>query len=123
MTDFHHQLCSTSVLDPACGSGNFLYVAMARMKELEAEVLDLLAEIAPNDTLTAEMDKFKVRPDQFLGLEINERATAIAQLVLWIGYFQWQQRTTGKADTNDRPLLPRQATIECRDAVLEYDEK
>lgn len=123
LTDFHQKLCNTRVLDPACGSGNFLYVAMARMKELEAEVLDLLAEIAPDETLTAEMDKFKVRPDQFLGLEINERATAIAQLVLWIGYFQWHKKATGKADTNDRPLLPKQSTIECRDAVLEYDEK
>jgi len=123
LTDFHHQLCNTRVLDPACGSGNFLYVAMARMKELEAEVLDLLSEIAPNETLTAEMDKFKVRPDQFLGLEINERATAIAQLVLWIGYFQWHKKSTGKADTNDRPLLPKQSTIQCRDAVLDYDEK
>jgi len=55
---------------------------MARMRELEAEVLDLLSEITPNETLTAEMDTFKVRPDQFLGLEVNERATAIAQLVL-----------------------------------------
>lgn len=123
LTDFHHLLCRTKVLDPACGSGNFLYVAMARMKELEAEVLDLLSELAPNETLTAEMDQFKVRPDQFLGLEINERATAIAQLVLWIGYFQWHKKATGKADTNDRPLLPKQSTIENRDAVLAYDEK
>ena len=123
VTDFHHLLCQTKVLDPACGSGNFLYVAMARMKELEAEVLDLLSEIAPKETLTAEMAGFKVRPDQFLGLEINERATAIAQLVLWIGYFQWHKKATGKADTNDRPLLPKQSTIECRDAVLAYDEK
>lgn len=123
ITDFHHFLCETKVLDPACGSGNFLYVAMARMKELEAEVLDLLTEIAPKETLTAEMEGFKVRPNQFLGLEINERATAIAQLVLWIGYFQWHKKATGKADTNDRPLLPKQSTIECRDAVLAYDEK
>ncbi len=123
ITDFHHLLCQTKVLDPACGSGNFLYVAMARMKELEAEVLDLLSEIAPKETITAEMEGFKVRPDQFLGIEVNERATAIAQLVLWIGYFQWHKKATGKADTNDRPLLPKQSTIENRDAVLAYDEK
>jgi hypothetical protein len=49
----------------------------------------------------------KVRPEQFLGLEINHQAVAIAQLVLWIGYFQWQRKTTGKADTGDRPLLPK----------------
>ena len=38
---FHAQLAQTKVLDPACGTGNFLYVAMARMKELEGEVLGL----------------------------------------------------------------------------------
>ncbi|PQJ30171.1 class I SAM-dependent DNA methyltransferase [Rubritalea profundi] len=117
--NFHRQLCAIRVLDPACGSGNFLYVALARMKELEAEVLDLLDALGGNRTL--EMDSFKVRPDQFLGLEINERACAIAQLVLWIGYFQWHHKTTGTADTNDRPLLPKQQTISHKDAVLDYD--
>ena len=118
---FHAHLCDIKVLDPACGSGNFLYVALAKLKELEAEVLDLLDELGGDRTL--EMSKSKVRPDQFLGIEINSRAAAIAQLVLWIGYFQWHHRTTGKADTNDRPLLQSQNTIENRDAVLAYDEK
>ena len=49
------------------------------------------------------------------------RAVAIAQLVLWIGFFQWQRRTTGKADTNERPLLPKEATILHQDVVLAYD--
>lgn len=118
---FHAHLCDIKVLDPACGSGNFLYVALAKLKELEAEVLDLLEELGGDRTL--EMSQVKVRPDQFLGIEINSRAAAIAQLVLWIGYFQWHHRTTGKADTNDRPLLQSQNTIENRDAVLAYDEK
>lgn len=69
------------------------------------------------------MDTVLIRPSNFLGIEINPRAAAIAQLVLWIGYFQWHKRTTGKADTNDRPLLPKHNSIECRDAVLDYDEK
>lgn len=118
---FHGQLCDLRVLDPACGSGNFLYVALAKLKELEAEVLDLLDELGGDRTL--EISKAKVRPDQFLGIEVNSRAAAIAQLVLWIGYFQWHHKTTGKADTNDRPLLESQNTIENRDAVLAYDEK
>ncbi len=118
---FHRQLCDTRVLDPACGSGNFLYVALARIKELEAEVLDLLEELGGNRTL--EMDTARVRPSQFKGIELNPRAAAIAQLVLWIGYFQWQLKTTGTADTNDRPLLRSENTIECRDAVLAYDER
>jgi hypothetical protein len=64
-----------------------------------------------------------VRPEQFLGLEISPNAVAIAQLVLWIGYFQWQRKTTGKADTGDRPLLPKTPSIRQQDAVLAYDER
>ena len=70
-----------------------------------------------------EMHGFRVRPEQFLGLEINKQAVAIAQLVLWIGYFQWQRKTTGKADTGDRPLLPKDKSIFEQDAVLAYDER
>lgn len=118
---FHHKLAHIRVLDPACGSGNFLYVALELLKRLEAEVLDLFEALGGDRKL--EIDSFLIRPSNFLGIELNPRAAAIAQLVLWIGYFQWNLRTTGKADTNDRPLLPKQNSIECRDAVLAYDEK
>ncbi|HSP43121.1 MAG TPA: DNA methyltransferase, partial [Luteolibacter sp.] len=118
---FHHKLAGIRVLDPACGSGNFLYVALELLKRLEAEVLDLFEALGGDRRL--EMDTTIIRPGNFLGIELNPRAAAIAQLVLWIGYFQWHQRVTGKADTNDRPLLPKDNTIECRDAVLAYDEK
>ncbi|MDF1850051.1 MAG: hypothetical protein P1U85_04395 [Verrucomicrobiales bacterium] len=118
---FHHDLCRVRVLDPACGSGNFLYVTLEHMKQLEAEVLDFFERIGGDRTL--EMDSFKVRPDQFWGMELNRSAVSIAQLVLWIGYFQWHFKTTGRADTNDRPLLPKQNTILHQDAVLAYDEK
>ncbi len=118
---FHHKLAKIRVLDPACGSGNFLYVSLELLKRLEAEVLDLFEKLGGDRAL--EMDTVLIRPTNFLGIEINQRAAAIAQLVLWIGYFQWHRRTTGKADTNDRPLLPKHNTIECRDAVLAYDEK
>jgi hypothetical protein len=119
--DFHHKLAKTRVLDPACGSGNFLYVALELLKRLEAEVLDLFEALGGDRKL--EMDTTIIRPSNFLGIELNPRAAAIAQLVLWIGYFQWHQRTTGKADTNDRPLLPKHNSIENRDAVLAYEEK
>jgi len=118
---YHHQLCRLRILDPACGSGNFLYVTLEHLKLLEAEVLDFFEAIGGDRTL--EMSSFKVRPDQFHGMELNRSAVLIAQLVLWIGYFQWHYRTTGKADTNDRPLLPKQNTILHQDAVLAYDEK
>lgn len=117
--DFHRQLAELRVLDPACGSGNFLYVSLELMKRLEAEVLDAYEELGGD--IAFEMKSFKVGPRQFLGLEINRRAVAIAQLVLWIGFFQWQRKTTGKADTNERPLLPKEPSIVQQDAVLAYD--
>jgi hypothetical protein len=94
---------------------------MEHMKRLEAEVLQLIAALGGNAGM--EMQGFRVRPEHFIGLEINKQAVAIAQLVLWIGYFQWQHKTTGKADTGDRPLLPKDRSIFEQDAVLAYDER
>ncbi len=118
---FHHRLCGLTVLDPACGTANFLYVTMEHMKRLEAEVLQLIAALGGDASM--EMQGFRVRPEHFIGLEINQQAVAIAQLVLWIGYFQWQHKTTGKADTGDRPLLPKDRSIFEQDAVLAYDQR
>ena len=81
----------------------------------------LATEKANKADAAFEMASFKIGPRQFLGLEINRRAVAIAQLVLWIGFFQWQRKTTGKADTNERPLLPKEASIVQQNAVLAYD--
>ncbi len=121
VTAFHRYLCGLTVLDPACGTANFLYVTMEHMKRLEAEVLELIAALGGDAGM--EMQGFRVRPEHFIGLEINKQAVAIAQLVLWIGYFQWQHRTTGKADTGDRPLLPKDRSIFEQDAVLAYDAR
>ena len=63
---------------------------------------------------------FTVDPHQLLGIEINPRAAAIADLVLWIGYLQWHFRTRGDAMPAE-PVLKKFNNIECRDAVLEYD--
>ena len=118
---FHRHLCKLRILDPACGTANFLYVTMEHIKRLETEVLELIAALDGDAVM--EMHGFRVRPEQFIGLEINKHAVAIAQLVLWIGYFQWQRKTTGKADTGDRPLLPKDQSIFEQDAVLAYDER
>ena len=84
-------------------------------------MLDLFEKLGGDRAL--EMNTVIVRPDNFLGIELNSRAAAIAQIVLWIGYFQWHRKTTGNADTNERPLLPKNNTIENRDAVLDYEGK
>src|SRR5690606_13382846 len=78
---YHHRLCATRVLDPACGTGNFLYVALELMKKLEGEVLEALARLGANESLALEGET--VDPHQFLGLERNPRAAAIAELVVW----------------------------------------
>lgn len=91
---FHDTLCHTRVLDPACGTGNFLYVAMELMKRLEGEVLDFLKELGERQATFERTDQ-TVSPRQFFGLEKNARAVPIAELVLWIGYLQWQFRTMG----------------------------
>ncbi|MGY3437906.1 MULTISPECIES: class I SAM-dependent DNA methyltransferase [unclassified Marinovum] len=115
---FHQQLCETRVLDPACGSGNFLYVALELMKRLEGEVTVLLSELGEEQTALA-LAGYTVDPHQFLGLELNPWAAAVAELVLWIGYLQWHFRTYGKASPSE-PVLRDFHNIENRDAVLTY---
>jgi hypothetical protein len=119
---FHSRLAQTRVLDPACGTGNFLYVAMARMKELEGEVLDLLVELG-DDQYLAELSGHTITPENFLGIEVNPRAAAIAQLVLWIGYLQWHFRVNGNDRPPPEPILRDIRTIENRDALIEWDDR
>jgi hypothetical protein len=66
------------------------------------------------------MAGFTVDPHQLLGLEVNPRAAAIAELVLWIGYLQWHFRTRGRV-TPPEPIIKNFHNIECRDAVLAWD--
>jgi hypothetical protein len=117
---FHHRLCKLRVLDPACGSGNFLYVALEHLKRLEGEVLNQLHDIGHGQA-QFEIEGLSVDPHQFLGLELNPRAAAIAELVLWIGYLQWHFRTQGSG-LPPSPILKDFHNIECRDAVLAYDD-
>jgi hypothetical protein len=116
---FHHRLCQIRVLDPACGSANFLYVTLEHMKRLEGEVLDQLHAFGRGQQ-RLEAEWLTVDPQQFLGLELNPRAAAIAELVLWIGYLQWHFRTSGSG-LPPQPILKDFRNIECRDAVLACD--
>jgi hypothetical protein len=116
---FHRRLCEIRVLDPACGSGNFLYVTLEHLKRLEGEVLNALDRLG-HEQAALEMAGFTVDPHQLLGLEVNPRAAAIAELVLWIGYLQWHFRTRGRV-TPPEPIIKNFRNIECRDAVLAWD--
>ena len=110
---FHARLRKIRVLDPACGSGNFLYVTMEHMKRLEGEVLQACRAYGGQGSL------LEITPEQFLGLEINPRAAHIAEMVLWIGYLQWHFRTRGNA-TPSEPVIKRFENIQNRDAVIAW---
>lgn len=111
--DFHRRLATTRVLDPACGTGNFLYVTLELMKRLEGEVLEVLAELSGEEIL--HLDTETVHPRNFHGLEVNARAAAIAQLVLWLGYIRWQLRNGGQVSD---PVLEDVQSIVTTDALL-----
>jgi len=119
--DFHRKLCEVTVLDPACGSGNFLYVALELMKRLEGEVTALLEELGESQSSLG-LSGMTVDPHQFLGIEVNPWAAAVSELVLWIGFLQWHFRTYGKAAPSE-PVLKDFKNIECRDAVLEWSDR
>ena len=115
---FHHQLCTLRVLDPACGSGNFLYVTLEHLKRLEGEVINQLEDFGVTQT-TLGLEGETVTPQQLLGIEINDRAAALAELVLWIGYLQWHIRTRGNKAVAE-PVVHDYGNIEHRDAVLAW---
>lgn len=124
---FHHRLCAVRVLDPACGSGNFLYVTLEHLKRLEGEVLNALDELGFRQTgLALDGERADalagetVDPHNLLGIELNPRAAAIAEVVLWIGYLQWHFRTRGDV-TPPVPVIRDFRNIENRDAVLAHD--
>jgi hypothetical protein len=116
ITAFHETLCKTRILDPACGTGNFLYVSLELLKRLEGEVLEALTDLGGQEVLRG-LEGHTVDPHQFLGLEINPRAAAIAELVLWIGYLQWHLRT--QSGLPSEPILKAFRNIVVKDAVLE----
>jgi hypothetical protein len=113
---FLGQLQETRVLDPSCGTGNFLYVSMELMKRLEAEVHQVLIGLGGTPPLIG------INPEQFLGLELNPRAARVAELVLWIGYLQIYAREHGKASPPE-PILRAFKNIREQDAVLAYTSK
>ncbi|MEQ8757614.1 MAG: class I SAM-dependent DNA methyltransferase [Coleofasciculus sp. G1-WW12-02] len=116
--EFLAELRSIRILDPACGSGNFLYVTLDLLKGLETEVVTRLVDVVGEVQLGLE----QVNPSQFLGIEINPRAAAIAELVIWIGYLQWHFKRFGTAAPPE-PILQKFHNIEYRDAVLACDGK
>jgi hypothetical protein len=114
---FHTWMRGLRFLDPACGSGNFLYVCLHLVKRVELEVLREIEEITGNPDLQIE----EVGPWQFHGIEVKPWAREIAELTLWIGYHQfWAEHHKGV--NPPEPVLKDTGTLELRDAVLAWDE-
>ena len=111
---FLDELAAVRILDPACGSGNFLYVALERLLTLEKEVMTYRA----NNGLP--MGLPLIRPTQVLGLEINEYAQELAQVAIWIGYLQWMI-TNGFTGISE-PVLDPLETITLQDALLDHSD-
>ena len=110
---FLERLRNFRVLDPACGSGNFLYLSLLALKDiehranLEAEALGCTREFPA------------VGPECVLGIELNPYAAELARVSVWIGEIQWMRRNGFEAAKN--PILRSLGNIENRDAVLVMD--
>ncbi len=113
LREFLGRLRGFRVLDPACGSGNFLYLALRALKDLEHQVqLEAHALGLGRQVPT-------IGPASVKGVEINPYAAELARASVWIGEIQWMQRNG--FPLNRRPILDHLESIECRDAVLTAD--
>ncbi len=111
---FLTRLRSVRVLDPACGSGNFLYVTLRLLKDLEQAAIRWGSERLG---VTGEFPQ--VGPHNVLGIEINPYAKELAGVSIWVGHIQWML-DNGYGFPHD-PVLQPLDNIECRDAVLTKD--
>jgi type II restriction/modification system DNA methylase subunit YeeA len=113
LEDFGHRLANVTVLDPACGSGNFLYVAINLLLDLEKLVISHSSQHG--------VSWFPlVRPTHLYGIEINPYAYQLAQIIIWIGYLQWMHHNGFKAPSN--PVLQPIENIRHMDAILDLSE-
>ena len=101
------------VLDPACGSGNFLYLALLALKDLEHQAM------VEAEALGLQREFPQVGPEAVLGLEVSPYAAELARVSVWIGHIQWARRHGLPAPSD--PVLRTLDTIACRDSVLAPD--
>lgn len=109
---FRERLGAFRVLDPACGSGNFLYLALRHLKDFDYRI----EEEAKALGVAPDPKGQRITPKTVLGIEINPYAAELARVTVWIGELQWQLRN-GYGITR-RPILGALDGIENRDALL-----
>ena len=112
-SDFIEMLSEFRILDPACGSGNFLYLSLKALKDIEQKA-NVEAE-----ALGLPRGFPRVGPEAVKGIEINSYAAELARVSIWIGEIQWMRANGFPAATN--PILKPLSNIECRDAILTSD--
>ena len=112
LSQFQKRLADVKVLDPACGSGNFLYVSLAQLKALEKEVVAFATAHGLGDFVP------RVHPAQLFGIETNEYAHELASAVVWIGYLQWKHRN-GFDLAGETPILQPLDNIRLKDAMVD----
>ena len=115
LSDFVERLRRVSVLDPACGSGNFLYVSLKELLDLEKEVSAFAGEIGLTPFFP------EVSPEQLHGIETSPYAHELAQVAIWIGYLQWM--VDNGFGTRQEPILGPMTNIVEMDAILTYGEE
>ncbi len=118
------ELRSFKVLDPACGSGNFLFVAFKEMKKLEKTLLTLIRENAKTKEQAKESQKFfeagnYVSTKQFYGIDIKPYAVELAKVTLMIAKELTIKETTDNSEA--LPLDNLDKNIICADALLNED--
>jgi hypothetical protein len=101
------------VLDPACGSGNFLYLSLLSLKDIEHRAM-LDAEVLGFPSAFPE-----VGPQCVMGIELNSYAAELARVTIWIGEIQWMRKHGFNPTKN--PILKKLEQVVCRDAVLNAD--
>jgi hypothetical protein len=119
---FRKKLGEIKILDPACGSGNFLYVAFDTLKRIEEEVIATL-ELFGETKLKIQAGPDAVTPKNLMGIEIDDWAASIAELVIWIAYVQWYFRLYPQALSYlpiPEPVLQNYDGIKRADAVLAW---
>ncbi len=111
---FAGKLRGVRVLDPACGSGNFLYVALGELLDLEKEVSVFAGKVGAGGFFP------EVGPEQLHGIETSPYAHELAQVAIWIGYLQWM--TDNGFGFPAEPILGPMTNIVEMDAILAQDE-
>jgi len=121
------ELRNFKVLDPACGSGNFLFVAYREIKVLEKELLGLIRENSTKREHATRLQKFLlsdkyVSPKQFYGLDKNSFAVELAKMTLMIAKELWATQFGEIFDKEHAlPLENLDANIIAVDALLNDD--